>query len=348
MSLSRRQLLLGLSAATLTPALASCGSDDGATTAPSADDAGAESGAFPVTLPHKFGTTRLTKAPQRVVCVGLVEQDALLALGVVPVATTKWFGEAPGGIFPWAQKALGHGRVPTRLPGGDDVPFEKIAGLRPDLIIGQYAGLKKRDYELLSKIAPTVAQPKEYVDYGVPWEVSTANIGKAIGRPRAATTLVNGVKEKITAARKATPGLRGAVGVVASVYEGLFVYGPQDPRNRLLGDLGVVFPSGLKNVGGIEFGASISPEQIDRLDHDLMVWVCSEEQLDKETGGLSEKTTMDKQGREVFITEDDGAFYVAHSMLTPLSIPYVLERYVPQLAAAVDGKPGTRVPAPTV
>lgn len=29
------------------------------------------------------------------VVVGLREQDALLALGVVPVATTEWFGEHP-------------------------------------------------------------------------------------------------------------------------------------------------------------------------------------------------------------------------------------------------------------
>jgi hypothetical protein len=30
--------------------------------------------------------------------VGLLEQDALLALGVVPVATTEWFGEHPGAV----------------------------------------------------------------------------------------------------------------------------------------------------------------------------------------------------------------------------------------------------------
>lgn len=29
----------------------------------------------------------------------LTEQDALLALGIVPVATREWYGERPGAIF---------------------------------------------------------------------------------------------------------------------------------------------------------------------------------------------------------------------------------------------------------
>ena len=35
---------------------------------------------------------------------------------------------------------------------------------------------------------------------------------------------------------------------------------------------------------------------------------------------------------------------VAQSFVTPLSLPYTLDRYVPQLAAAVDGDPKTEVP----
>ena len=65
-----------------------------------------------MTIRHKFGETTLTHAPKRVVVVGPREQDSLLALGVVPVGTTEWYGEHPGAIFPWAKKALGDAPLP--------------------------------------------------------------------------------------------------------------------------------------------------------------------------------------------------------------------------------------------
>lgn len=38
---------------------------------------------------------------------GEVEQATLLALGIVPLATTEWLGDPPppGAIHPWAQDA---------------------------------------------------------------------------------------------------------------------------------------------------------------------------------------------------------------------------------------------------
>ena len=88
--------------------LAACGSDDD-DSAPNASSAagGAEPRAFPVTIAHKYGSTTIESKPERVVVAGLREQDALLALGVVPVATTEWFGEHPGAIFPWATGRAG-------------------------------------------------------------------------------------------------------------------------------------------------------------------------------------------------------------------------------------------------
>src|SRR3954470_22954338 len=98
-----RRAFGGVVATTLLATLAACGDGSGGSAAPASGESGA---GYPVSVDHKYGTTKITATPRRVVAVGLTEQDALLALGVVPVATTKWFGENPGEIWPWAKAKL--------------------------------------------------------------------------------------------------------------------------------------------------------------------------------------------------------------------------------------------------
>jgi iron complex transport system substrate-binding protein len=343
---SRRQLLAGLSALALSPALVACGDDaDGGGDA-AADPAPTEKGAFPVTIAHKYGETTVEKAPPRVVCVGLTEQDALLALGIVPVAVTKWFGDAPGFIFPWAVDKLGDADLPEVLEDSNGVQVEKIAALRPDLIIGQYAGVTEKDYELLSKIAPTVAQPEAYADYGAPWDEMALNIGKAVGQPDQMQAIVDDVKRQIADQAAAHPEFEGKTAMCVTPYEGLFVYGPEDPRSRMLVDLGFAFPSEIFGGEQEEFGESLSAERTSDLDQvGVTVWLDLES--DQAVEKVFDQTTSAAEGRWFDISSDDGDYYVAHSFVTPLSIPYLLERYVPQLAAAADGDPSTVPPEAT-
>ena len=345
MNPSRRNFLAGLSALAVAPLLAACGDDDAGGGGNTAADSAATSEAdvFPVTIAHKYGETTVEKAPSRVVCVGLTEQDALLALGIAPVGVTKWFGDAPGYIFPWAVDKLGDAELPEVLEDTNGVQIEKVAALAPDLIIGQYAGLTAKDYELLSKIAPTVAQPEAYADYGAPWDEMAMNIALAVGQPGKMQEIVDGVKTQIADAAAAHPEFKGKTAMCVTPYEGLFIYGPEDPRSRMLVDLGFVFPSEIFGGKQEEFGESLSAERTSDLDKvDVVVW------LDLETEPAVQKafdqTSTAEQGRWFDISEADGDYYVSHSFVTPLSIPYVLERYVPQLAAAADGDPATVPP----
>ena len=105
-----------------------------------------------------------------------------LALGVVPVATTEWFGKHPGAIFPWAKDKLGSAKVPTVLEDTDGVQLEKVAAQQPDLILGVYSGITKKEYDALSKIAPVVAQPKGKPDFGTSWQEETLISGQVLGR----------------------------------------------------------------------------------------------------------------------------------------------------------------------
>jgi iron complex transport system substrate-binding protein len=344
MPATRRTFLAGLSATALAPLLGSCAEDAPAAAGRSR---AAEADAFPVTIEHKYGSTEITEAPKRVVCVGLVEQDALLALGIVPVAVSHWFGKAPGRIFPWAVDRLGGADLPVVLESADGVPIEKVAEQAPDLIIGLYAGMTKSEYDLLSEFAPTVAQPEGYVDYGAPWDESTLIVGQAVGQPAAAQALVDDVNSLVERYRSEHPEFEGRQAIAATLWEGIYVYGPDDPRSRMLTSLGFSYPSEFEDVGGEEFGGSISPERAKELDLDCVVWIATEQQVDQVTGGLWGETDADSEGRAVYVNASDGPYYIGHSMVTPLSIPWMLERYVPQLAAAVDGDPATEPPEPT-
>jgi iron complex transport system substrate-binding protein len=351
MNPTRRRFLAGLSVLAVAPVLAACADDgDSEGTAGSGTDArpsgGPEEGAFPVTITHKYGETTIEKAPERVVCVGYTEQDTLLALGVVPVGVTYWFGdEELRGVYPWAQEHLGDAELPTMLKDTNGIEIERIAALAPDLVIGQYTGMTEQEYEKLSAMGvPVVAQNGDYADYGTPWDEAALTVGTAIGRPRATQELIDSVKQRIADEAAAHPEFEGQTAAVVTPYEGLFIYGPEDPRSRMLTDLGFALHPVITSADDSEFGISLSAERTSDIgDAGTIVWL--DLRADKQMASIFEGTSAHEEGRWLDISEADGSYYVAHSFVTPLSIPYVLERYVPQLAAAADGDPRTEPPA---
>ncbi|MFE0424659.1 iron-siderophore ABC transporter substrate-binding protein [Streptomyces sp. NPDC058953] len=340
----------------LLTAATACGSDSGGSSATSdgksegkseGKDGAKGSGSFPVTLGHKFGSTTVESEPKRIVTLGLTDQDALLAVGKVPVATTEWTGGYEGAVGPWAKDELGDAKISTVLKvSGSGPQVEKIAALKPDLILSVYGGLTKEQYTALSKFAPVVAQPGEYNDWGVSWQEQTEIVGKAVGRPAEAAKAVAETEKKIAAAVR--PEFKNKTAVIGTPYEGLFIWGSQDPRSRLLTQLGFELPADLDKVIGNQFGASISKERTDLLDHDAIVWMVGDvakgaEKLRKDPS-YGDLKVVD-EGREIYVHETSD-YGNALSFGTVLSLPYVVERLAPQLTAAVDGKPATAVAQP--
>jgi iron complex transport system substrate-binding protein len=334
-----RLLVIALLAALLFTA---CGSDDeGAPSSSVSAASGVEAGALPVTVEHRYGSTTIEKPPARVVVAGLREQDALLALGVVPVGTTEWYGKHPGAIFPWAEEALGDAPRPEVLDFTDGLEFERIAGLRPDLIIAVYSGLTKKDYETLSKIAPTVAQPPGQVDWGSSWQDEILTVGRAVGKPKEAEKLRDEAAAQLAAAAEEHPEFEGQTAAVATPYQGIWVYGPQDARSRLLTDLGFTFPDALRDVGGDDFGGQLSGEKLDLLDVGALVWFANPAPAEKvRDDRVYRRLKVRTEGRDVYLAEK-GTLYEATSFISVLSIPLLVDELVPKLAAAADGDPAT-------
>jgi len=160
-----------------------------------------------ITVKHIFGETKIAAPPKRVVSAGFTEQDDLLALGVVPIAVTDWFGGEPFGVWPWAQPKLA-GAQPAVLSLADGIQVDQIASLKPDLIVAINAGLDKDTYTKLSAIAPTVAQsgPDAFFE---PWKDQAAAIGEAVFKADDTTRLIAAVDDKFAGVAKNNPQFAG-------------------------------------------------------------------------------------------------------------------------------------------
>lgn len=336
-ALTRRELLTG-GAAALLLAAAGCGPGESSEARGPTD---APSGARVIS--HKYGNTQVPAAPERVVTVGLVDHDAALAVGVVPVAVTAdaYSAEQPHGIWPWAQDELGDA-TPEVLPF-PQMSFERIARLDPDLILAVYSGLTENEYDILSQIAPTVAQSGDHGDYQAPWDAMTRVIGHALGRQDAAEEAIARVEQLFAGMRHQHPEFEGKSAVYAGFVEAGQYYAETQGSTRagILTALGFVIPD---DIRGADFYAEVSREQVELFDRDLLLWeVGDTAAMDAiQSDPLYARLDVAREGRDVFVTDPDLAGGLA--LISVLSLPYVIEQLVPKLAAAVDGDPATVVP----
>lgn len=151
----------------------------------------------PVTIKHAFGETTVPSPPKRVVSAGFTEQDDLLALGVVPIATTEWFGGEPFAVWPWAQPKLGNAQ-PVVLSLTDGIQVDQIAALKPDLIVATNAGVDADTYQKLSAIAPTIPQTDQDAFFE-PWKDQANAIGMATFQADKMTSLIKAIDDGFTA-----------------------------------------------------------------------------------------------------------------------------------------------------
>ncbi|MDD2868462.1 ABC transporter substrate-binding protein [Neomegalonema sp.] len=296
---------------------------------------------FPRRFAHLYGETILEAPPERVVSLGYVGHDHLLALGVVPVALRYWYGPYASGVWPWAAPLLGEAR-PVVLRG--ELSFERIALLEPDLILAVSSGIGAQDHRMLSRIAPVVASEAEYGDFNTPWEVQLATIGRAVGREARARELTDDIHARMQEIRAAHPEWSGMTAVAASIFGGEpAVFLPGDARADLLTSMGFQTPPALEAHRGEGFFLPLSAEDLAPLDADLLLWVGGT------PGGealaalkLRPGMRAAREGREIW-ADEIMAGALGHA--TPLSLPFVLERLPAEIEAAVDGDPATKVPS---
>lgn len=320
-------------------ALTACGGGDDKSAKPAADStakADTKSGAFPVTVEHKYGSTTIDAEPKKVVTLGLSDQDAVLALGIKPVGAVDWFKEDPYGKWPWAKEKWG-GTKPEIVGERDEYNIEKIAALKPDLVIAQYSGMKKEQYDTLSKFTKVVAQPKEHPDYGAPWQVMTKQIGKALGKDAETEKLIADVDARFKAARDKHPEYAKMTIAVADSFEAgkYSAFTKTDPKAIFFNELGFKLKPEIDSMAKPGWNvAELSAEKLNVLDVDRLVWVTSSTEANDRIKAepLYKKLKVNQEKRDLFVPYQDPDIGAAFSFNTVLSIPYAIDQIEPLLA----------------
>lgn len=296
---------------------------------------------FPQRFDSIFGTTVVEARPERVVSLGYVAHDDLLALGVIPVALRYWYGPYPGGVWPWAQAALGEAR-PEVLRG--EISFERIALLEPDLILAVSSGVSAQEYRMLSRMAPTIASEPRFGDYNTPWDELALTVGRAVGQEPKAQAQIDAIRARFAAIRADHPEW-GDMTAVAATYSGgaPAVFLPGDTRADVLNNLGFKTPEALAQHAGESFYMELSAEDLTPLDADVVLWIGGTATAETVASmPLRPSMRAPREGREVW-ADELMAGALGHATL--LSLPWVLDHIVPEIEAAADGDPATPVPS---
>ncbi|HZA09273.1 ABC transporter substrate-binding protein [Mycobacterium sp.] len=323
--LSRRGFLGAAGAAGLLAA-AACGSN--------------ESGKGPagaVTVKHQFGETTVPSPPKRVVSAGFTEQDNLLAVGVVPIAVTNWWGDQPFAVWPWAQPKLGAAQ-PVVLSLTDGLQFDQIATLKPDLIVATNAGLDQDGYKRLSAIAPTIAQTSGQPPFFEPWKAQANAIGQAVFQADQMRSLVAQIDNRFTELGKTNPQFGGKKVLIlqGTFYQDNVIATRKGWRTEFLNQMGIDVPDTI-DAFKVDDRAFLPRDQaVEALDAaDALIWKTESDDEEKRlvADPMFQRLKATKQNRNLFTGKDlSGA--IAFS--SPLSLPVVADQLTPMLSKVLS------------
>jgi iron complex transport system substrate-binding protein len=288
-------------------------------------------GAGAVTITHLFGQTVIKEPPKRVVSAGYTEQDDLLALGVVPVAVTNWFGAEPFAVWPWAQPKLGSAQ-PVVLNLDNGIQVDQIAGLKPDLIVAINAGVDADTYQKLSAIAPTIPQSGDDAFFE-PWKDQATAIGQAVFQADQMKSLIDVVDKQFVGVAQKDPQWKAkkALLMQGALFQGTVVATAAGWRTDFLNQMGLLIADSIKPFV-VDHRAVIPRDQIKAVldSADVVIWTTetpdSQKALLADPDVAASEATA--QNRHIFTTKDQAGAIAFSSVL---SYPLVADQLAPQI-----------------
>ncbi len=280
-----------------------------------------------VTITHVFGETTVPAPPKRVVSAGFTDQDDLLAVGVVPIAITNWFGDQPFGVWPWARPKLGYAK-PVVLNLDNGIQVQQIAALKPDLIVATDAGVDQDTYQKLSAIAPTLPQSDGY-PFFEPWKDQATAIGTAVFQRDQMQSLINNVDRSFAAVADKYPQFKTkTVLLLDGKLHQDNVVARTGWRTEFLTQMGLAVANSIIPFAVDQQRAFIPRDKIKGvLDADLLIWTTESDGDQAEL--LANPDVAALRPRSVFTTKDQAG---AIAFASPLSYPLVADQLPPLIA----------------
>jgi iron complex transport system substrate-binding protein len=285
---------------------------------------------FPVTLEHELGSVTIPSEPKRVIALMDRDVDTLLALGVKPVAVRSWYN-FDDGAGPWSVGLFGADKPVVWI--GRELNYEAIAAQNPDLIVNASSGGDAEEYAKLSQIAPTLALPKGDLPWGSTTESTTRLIAAALGKTAEGDKLLADTAAYLAAQKAAHPEFAGKTANYLDVHNGgLTIYSEAQFINKTLYDLGFSPIQAVLDLPDDATYLTGSDEQAAEFDADILViypFGLSREDMLAAHRTLENLPSFQNGGAIIL---DDLGFSTA----SVLSIPYAVDKLVPQFAAALS------------
>ena len=235
--------------------LAACSSGSGGATSPAAAAAG---GATTRTVKTTEGDVVVPSSPQRIVAIQPYVIADLQDVG----DASKVIGTYDEGAQYVSPRYLSVYDKAAKVGNDGQLDLEKIAALKPDLIIGTNYTWNTQDYKELSAIAPTVIAPV------TSWQATAQTVADAVGRGAQIKALATqlATEEKQIKTQYAAELAKYKWDILQGGFDAgqYWIYGPGTDIGTVLTAAGVRFATASAGISG-DNSKSVSYERIDML-----------------------------------------------------------------------------------
>lgn len=230
---------------------------------------------------HAMGTTKVPNNPKRVVVLTNEGTKALVSMGVKPVGAANSYSGNP-----WYKHLEKKYKDIEPVGGESEINLEKIAKLKPDLIIGNKFR-QEAQYKKLSEIAPTVFSKELRGD----WKNNFKLYAKAVNKEDKGNEVLKNYDNHVKKAKEEIGDKANSeVSMVRFMPGDVRIYHKDTFSGVILDELGIKRPKGQDKNDFAEKG--VTKERIDAMDGDYIFYFTFQED-DKKVSALEKEWVND-------------------------------------------------------